>query len=75
MGRNARKRAAAREEGHPHGVKPEVEDRRGAPGRCPQCGSSNLFVGRTHGIQYGYVDVICGNCSWQGEIPIQGWAP
>lgn len=69
MGRNARKRAIAHEAAHPHGVKPP-EEAQGT--RCPRCGSTNVFIGRTHPFQR-YLDVICGNCNWQGEIPTVTW--
>ena len=72
MGRNARKRAVAHEAAHPHGVKPPEEGQGSQGPRCPRCGSSNVFVGRTHPFQR-YLDVICGNCNWQGEIPTQTW--
>jgi predicted RNA-binding Zn-ribbon protein involved in translation (DUF1610 family) len=74
MGRNARRRAEKKEEAHAHGIEPDPAEQAEKPVRCPKCGSTNLFIGRTHAMQFGYQDVICGNCSWQGEIPIQGWA-
>jgi len=71
MGRNARRRAEKREAAHPHGVDPDPAESAVTP-RCPRCGSTNVFIGRTHPIQR-YLDVICGNCNWQGELPSNYW--
>ena len=72
MGRNARRRAEKKETEHVHGVDPDPSEA-SSERRCPRCGSTNVFVGRTHAFQRGYLDIICGNCNWQGELPIQGW--
>ena len=72
MGRNARRRAAEKEAAHPHGADPPEGGEERQVVRCPMCGSTNLFIGRTHAFQR-YLDVICGTCNWQGELPSNYW--
>lgn len=68
MGRNARRRKELREEQHAHGVVEETEQGLERPSRCPRCGSTNLVIGSyMAGVTRG-VDIICGNCNWQGML-------
>lgn len=81
MGRNARKRAAAKEAQHPHGAEPDEEKERKPPARCPRCGSTNIVItpSQSFGVMRGLgtiggqVDIICGNCNWQGEMNAGVW--
>jgi hypothetical protein len=81
MGRNARKRAAKHEAEHAPGVKaPEDEaGERRAPTRCPRCGSTNIVITPSRSWMPGggwggsQVDIICGNCNWQGEMNAGIW--
>jgi len=81
MGRNARRRAEKREGAHPHGVDPPDEGERKAPTRCPRCGSTNIVItpSQSFGVAPGLggiggqVDIICGNCNWQGEMNAGVW--
>jgi len=74
MGRNARKRAEAREEHRHHGVPGEAtDDVAERPKRCPRCGSTDLVVGPyMAGITTG-VDIVCGHCNWHGMIQPGIW--
>ena len=74
MGRNARKRAEEREEHRHHGVPAEEpEQALEVPRKCPRCGSTDLVVGRyMAGVTTG-IDVIYGNCNWQGMIQPGIW--
>jgi transcription elongation factor Elf1 len=79
MGRNARKRAAKHEAEHHHGVNPPEEGERRPPTRCPRCGSTNIVITPSRawvpGGSWGgsQVDIICGNCNWQGEMNAGIW--
>jgi hypothetical protein len=79
MGRNARRRKEAREEEHPHGVAAPEPEGRTAPSRCPRCGSTNIVITPSRGWLPGggwggsQVDIICGNCNWQGEMNAGVW--
>jgi predicted RNA-binding Zn-ribbon protein involved in translation (DUF1610 family) len=72
MGRNARRRAEKHEAGHPHGVPPPDEEERKPPTRCPRCGSTDIWIGRTVAFQR-TVDIICGKCGFQGELSPGVW--
>lgn len=79
MGRNARRRAAQHEVEHHQGVSPPEEGERRAPARCPRCGSTNIVItpsqsfGTPRGFPSSQVDIICGNCNWQGEMNAGIW--
>lgn len=79
MGRNARKRATAKEAHHSHGVDPPEDGERKPPTRCPRCGSANLVItpSQSFGVPRMFpssqVDIICGNCNWQGEMNAGVW--
>src|SRR6266567_4463969 len=76
MGRNARRRAEAREEHRGHGVvgdEPDAAPDR--PTKCPRCGSTDLVIGPyMAGITTG-VDIVCGHCNWHGMIEPGIWYP
>lgn len=81
MGRNARKRKAERAAHHPHGVDAPEEGERRPPTKCPRCGSTNIVITpsqsfaviRGLGTIGSQVDIICGNCNWQGEMNAGIW--
>jgi len=81
MGRNARRRAEKKVTEHPHGVDPPEDGTRRPPARCPRCGSTNIVItpSQSWGVQRGLgvsqtqVDIICGNCNWQGEMNAGVW--
>ena len=79
MGRNARRRAEKKEEAHAQGVDPPEDRGRKPPTRCPRCGSTNLVIApsQSFGVSRGFpsaqVDIICGDCNWQGEMNAGVW--
>ena len=61
----------ARKRGGVPGEEPEQAFE--VPKKCPRCGSTDLVVGRyMAGVTTG-IDVICGNCNWQGMIQPGIW--
>lgn len=81
MGRNARRRAEIREASHARGVEPDQDAERKPPTHCPRCGSTNIAItpSQSYGVMRGLtgiggtVDIICGNCNWQGEMNAGVW--
>ena len=79
MGRNARRRAAVKEAHHAQGAEPDADAERKPPARCPRCGSTNIVItpSQSYGVprftNSSLVDIICGNCNWQGEMNAGVW--
>jgi len=73
VGRKARLRAEKHEAARHHGVLPPDQPEPGVPSRCPRCGSTNLAVTPYMSGVINGVDVICGNCNWQGTLKAGVW--